>query len=143
MGGDDVRQDAALEEPRVDEHDREPEAEDRAQDEPGERLLRGEPGRVEQGMDEGGAARGDRLPERVEDVVDVRHRRVVHQERPRPARRLPQPLVALPGAPERRDDEHVRRQPSEGGHDPRRARLDCDGRHLGAFLTTPAGAEGR
>ena len=47
--------------------------------------------------------------ERRDDVVQVRHRRVVDGERPRPVGSAADPLVALPDAPERaeHDDEHA------------------------------------
>jgi hypothetical protein len=97
--------------PRSSRRDCEREADHRAEQEARERLLAGEPRRMQERVDQGRAAGGGRLPERGEHVVEVRHRRVVDGERPRPAGRFPEPLVALPQAPESCDDE-------EGDADP-------------------------
>ena len=50
--------------------------------------------------DERRAARGRRLPERRDDVVQVRHRRVVDDERPRPAASSPRATCSPPEPPE-------------------------------------------
>jgi hypothetical protein len=89
--------------------------------EPDDGLLRGEQGRVEQLHDEHVADAGSGLAkERLHDRVDVRHRRVVHDERPRPAGADSDPAVELPAADE--DPEHSRGRrradcrAAQGGH---------------------------
>jgi hypothetical protein len=44
-------------------------------------------------------------------LVEVGHRHIVDRERPLPARGLPQPLVALPKADQRGEDEDAGREP--------------------------------
>src|SRR5205823_11390639 len=82
-------------------------------------------------------------PERVEDVVEMRHRSRVDAERPCPACARPEPAVALPEPPEKRRDEDedgaaADRRPH--ALCPRLARtLDRHRRHA-RMLTTLAGA---
>src|SRR5690242_3445146 len=112
---DDPRQEPAPEEPKLGEDGAEGEADERADREAGGRLFRGEECSLGEHRDQPRAdpARGGTAPERREDVAQVRHRRVVDDERPGPALVDPEPAVALPESPQsRKDDDEERGPPS-------------------------------
>ena len=72
----------------------------RTDDESDRRFLGGEERRVEHVPREERLALANRVEQRPHDVVEVRHGRRVHGERPRPARRLPQLPIPLPQRPQ-------------------------------------------
>ncbi len=65
-------------------------------------LLRRERGRLQEYGDEQRTLEPRGSEEGMDDVVQVGHRRVVHDERPRPVFVDPQAAVALPETPEDR-----------------------------------------
>src|SRR5262249_59840909 len=112
----------------------EAEAEDGAQREPDRSFLRGEECRVEEDRDElrADAARPRARPERLEDAVQVRHRRLVDDERPGPRLAHPEPAVALPEPPEHAEDEREQHRPADAaayGDGSRARTFERDRRH--------------
>jgi hypothetical protein len=95
----------------VGEEDAEREPDERADRKAGGRLLRGEQRPLDEHGDEtrADAARRRAAPERGDDVAQVRHRRVVDDERPRPALAHPEPAIPLPEPPERREHDDEQR----------------------------------
>ena len=86
------------------EHDPEHEPEHRTEGEPDGRLLRGEERLLQEDVDQGRLVHLRGLAERLEDRPDMRHRRRVDDERPRPTDRAPDPAVELPQADECEQD---------------------------------------
>ena len=74
-----------------------------------------------------------RVEERSDDVVDVRHRRLVDGERPRPVLVDPQRAVPLPETPERAEhcevQERATKRAPRGGETSFGGELDRDRRH--------------
>src|SRR5438105_1390228 len=74
-----------------------------------------------------------RQPPGAQEVVDVRHRGVVDHERPLPVLAHPEPAVALPETPERREHEDEEHHAPGRVSQPERASLPralgCDRRH--------------
>ena len=81
LRGDDVRQQPAAQQGRVDEHDADREAADRADREADHRLLRREERSLPEHLDEQRAVPPRRLEELPDDVPGVRHRPVVDRRK--------------------------------------------------------------
>src|SRR5713101_8723903 len=80
--------------------------------------------------------------ERAEDVLERRHRRVVHDERPPPALPHPQPAVALPQSPQGRQHEYEQDcalEPAAHGHTPGLWPFERDRGHRAMLTTLTAG----
>ena len=114
--------------------DPEGEAEHGAECESDRGLLRREGGGLDENRDQ---ARADTswtgvVDQCGEDAVQVRHRRVVHDERPAPALAHPEPAVPLPQAPQGREHENEQRHapdPAAHGHRPGARPFQRDRRH--------------
>ena len=137
----DVGQEPARQEPRVHEHDPDRKADDRSEREPCGGFLGGEERLVPEDRDQRRLVDLCRLPEGFQDRPDVRHRRRVDDERPRPAGRRPDPAVELPEADEEEEQRDHGERPGERAADRRGDRVpaderprSCDLRHAG-FLS--------
>jgi hypothetical protein len=109
LRGDDVRDEAALEEARLRQPHRDREPEERAEQEPDHALLGGEERRVPEDVDQPGAVDLGRLEQGLHDPVQVRHRHVVDRERPGQLELGADRVPALPEPPEdcEHEDEHA------------------------------------